>query len=1157
MKPAMKKSFLATAAKTAFAFAAALCAAASAWARDTTWNDGASGNTASASSWVENNVPNAKGGNKVTFNNSGDTVSYVTNNISQTFGSTYFSNVIVIRGNFEFATPVTVRSNSFYPGYGMDDATVNIVNRGNWYAHSYFWLGRGRGTTVTFTNEGGKITEIGQDKSATENVFSVAYESDSSVDFIMNGGEVAAKKGRVSIGTAAGATGRVTMNGGTLSSAEGDFYVGESGTGTLTIDGGGTVSVAGTKLLRIGNNSGGNGTLTLNNGTVACNRVWQIGFDAASTGLVTVNGGILSSKSSPAYVGYSGNGTLTINNGTVDVIDSTIDVASQSGSQGTINLNGGTLATRSIYGGGGTALLVFNGGTLKANDIYDNRALIRETMTVTVAEGGGTIDSNGLDISIGAALCGNGAMKFAGGGSTTLTNGNTYAGVTAVELGTTVRVAAPAYIPGTITAAIPASAPADGVYVLATITGEGVFSSGVLAATPPADCALRLSPDGKSVLCIYGDPLNTWIGGASGSLGDNTGWSRGTVPAGGEGCIIGNATEADLTVGGTFAPSSITFPAGSAAVTISGDEAISGITAITNLSAASHTINAPIYFTSGINVKQNAVGYNTIGNSHVTLAGGAYAAAGKTIDSDYSVAVFGRYYFANTTAWTATEDDTNGKRKAVAAGSYLYVPLAGNMNNLFVSSGATIDIGNVTHSDANNRISWRNYGEMIVTNLTFTGSGDRFVTSHQTDGIGTFKFEAVTNSMSGNWFYLGDATEAGNHVFYIGEGGMQFANASGTPCFALGSNYAGNKTTIRPWHSDFTIADRSGGSYSLVLQRNVIFCTDDENGNGRTITIDARTRGNGATGTLNLTVSGSGKVKVNRASDVNIQPTMTVTNTATLAIKPGAGLGESAMTVNTGATLEVPESGTAALTGSLALADGSALAFKVGENDNAVLGLQPQTLTLPESGKVTVKLTADSLPALGASYTLTSGAGLTDTSKFELAEGVGGSLSIDGDGELVYNAPAYFYIKISESDAGGFNINPAWFWAHGGLGFADTEKLAADIAQPAPNGYTYLQNYLLGYEPDDPASNLRIDDGGDGGTSGSFRLDCTFNVPDVRPESGNYVVKAKLLSSMDGENFTAVEGVEEQTVSKRGAEETVSFAFTPDFSGGGMFRFFA
>ena len=673
---------------------------------------------------------------------------------------------------------------------------------------------------------------------------------------------------------------------------------------------------------------------------------------------------------------------------------------------------------------------------------------------------------------------------------------------------------------------------------------------------PPEGCILRISPNKKFIEVVKGDLVGHWTGAAGDDDLDNPlNWSDGRTPVGYPAYIAVGEASAPLTLaaGGTFAPSSITFPAGSAAVIISGEGSIEGIAAVTNLSAASHTINVPVNFTSGINVKQNAVAYDTIGNSHVTLAGGAYAAADKMIDSGYSVAVFGRYYFANTSAWTATED-ANGTRKAVAANSYLYVPYAGNMNNLYVSSSATIDIGNVEHTVSDNRISWRNYGEMIVTNLTFTGSGDRFVTSHQTDGTGTFKFEAVTNSMTGNWFYLGDATEAGNHVFYIGKGGMQFANPSGTPCFGIGRNYAGNTETVRPWYSDFTIADRSGGFYSLVFYRNVTFCTDDENGVGRTITIDARTRGDGSS--VAITVSGSGMVKVNKACNNATQPTVTVTDTATLAIKPGAGLGESAMTVNTGATLEVPESGTAALTGSLALADGSALAFKVGENENAVLGLQ--TLALPESGKVKVKLTADSLPKVGSSYTLTSGAGLTDAdeSKFKLA-GVGGSLSVNDDGELVYTAPDYFYIKISESDADGFKINPAWFWAHGGLKFADTNTLAESVAQPAPNGYTYLQNYLLGYEPDDPASKLRIDGGGDGGVSGKFTLDCTFNVPNVEPGSGNYVVKAKLLSSADGENFTAVEGVEEKTVSARGAEETVSFAFTPDFTGGGMFRFFA
>ena len=487
------------------------------------------------------------------------------------------------------------------------------------------------------------------------------------------------------------------------------------------------------------------------------------------------------------------------------------------------------------------------------------------------------------------------------------------------------------------------------------------FATGVSASGGEVATKSVLNGDGTISLVVV---QSDWTGLGDGErFSDENNWLGNVVPADGRSVYIGVDVASTLVCDINFRPSAITFMASSAAITIDGSGAISGITTITNLSSASHTINVPVYFTSGINVKQNAVAYDTRSYSHVTLAGGAYAAPEKTIDAGYSVVVFGKYYFANTTEWTATEEAA-GTRKTVAANSYLYVPLAGDMNNLYVSSGATIDIGKVTHSVSNNRLSWRNYGEMVVTNLTFTASGDRFVTSHQTDGTGTFKFEAVTNSMTGNWFYLGDATEAGNHVFYIGEGGMQFANASGTPCFSIGRNYAGNTETVRPWHSDFTIADRVGGSYSLVFYRNVTFCTDDENGVGRTITIDARTRGDGSS--VAITVSGSGMVKVNKACYNATQPTVTVTNTATLAFKPGASLGTGATTVNGGATFEVAESGTVTLGGDMTLKDGATLKFTFTERGVApVLDVNSKAVTFGTQKEIKVSLSGKR-PAYGS-----------------------------------------------------------------------------------------------------------------------------------------------------------------------------------------------
>ena len=522
----------------------------------------------------------------------------------------------------------------------------------------------------------------------------------------------------------------------------------------------------------------------------------------------------------------------------------------------------------------------------------------------------------------------------------------------------------------------------------------------------------------------------------------------------------------------------------------------------------------------------------------------ALVAADSIITADMPDVVFATVISPDTCFYTLNGElhvdaITNTFRMAVNTGAKLKV------------DGDLVLTGDCGYGDvrANHYVLAKNLGSVEVGGSLILEAdstcSDRTLLYYWADSTGTFKVGGVENRDENRAFCL-----CGNHAtqikWLIGAGGMRRSAATtrGFSTYAA----ANGEVTLQAY-ADFEVAA------PVSATSNIKFDTTAPDGSGKTITVKRCFEGSAT-----VTVTGTGKMIVDSTGNGTWTATgaLAVSGTATLAINPGKLLTNGAITMSAETTLEVPESGTVALGGNLTLASGSTLAFKVADNSCSVLARNSKTITLPESGKVTVKLTADSLPKVGSPYTLTSGAGLTDAdeSKFELADGVGGSLSVSG-GELVYTAPAYFYIKISESDAGEFKINPAWFWAHGGLKFKDTEKLAADIAQSAPNGYTYLQNYLLGYEPDDPASKLRIDDGGDGGASGNFTLNCTFNVPNVEPESGDYVVKAKLLSSADGQNFTAVEGVDERTVSARGAEETVSFAFTPDFTGGGMFRFFA
>ena len=224
-----------------------------------------------------------------------------------------------------------------------------------------------------------------------------------------------------------------------------------------------------------------------------------------------------------------------------------------------------------------------------------------------------------------------------------------------------------------------------------------------------------------------------------------------------------------------------------------------------------------------------------------------------------------------------------------------------NQHLLSVAAGATVVIGNMTLAKGK-CICDRNNGTMVVSNLLMKAeSGDRYATENQEASVpGVFKFNSVTNSMSDNYFYLADHHTVGTNEFYVGNGGLNFLDAENSAAYCLGRNSSGNVTTIRPWYSDFTIADRGDGKCGLVLMRNVTFCTDDEGGIGRTITIDAITRGYR---TPQITVSGTGTLHVNNGNVNSEQPPVTVTDTATLAFAEGASLGTGAITLGAGTTL--------------------------------------------------------------------------------------------------------------------------------------------------------------------------------------------------------------------------------------------------------------
>ena len=833
---------------------------------------------------------------------------------------------------------------------------MSVTKNGNWKLDWGIFLGNASNSHIVFTNQSGNVTA--QTISSGE-VYYIGYAAGSYAKVVNLSGDWTFNK-HVWIANDASSTGIVENVSGTWTIASGySLVIGNGGRGEFIMHGG-----------------------ALNNGGTlfVCNN---------GNGTLTVKGGTVSVGSGDLQLSNGGTGTLTIEGGKVTVSNTAKSVCIPKGT-GTINLNGGILETPFINRNGGTATVNFNGGTLKANYSKAESDSLICNCTVNVNAGGGVIDSGNNAIYIGSALQGTGGLTFTGGNTIKLNGNVSYSGATSVTPGTTLAIAnstAKSNIlsHGLVLAGVPEL---NTEYTIFTYS-SGELTDGDLAnVTCPIASAFTATQDGTSIkVTVTALKSGFWTGAAgNNNLSTAGNWSDNAVPAPGTNATILCATTATLTTGASFAPASITFAPGSAAVTINGDD-FTGIVAVTNLSSTVHTINAKVYFAGDIQVKQAAMGdAANLSKAHVTFAGGAYAADGCSLESGnftpiYSRCVFGKYYLANTSSsrWTAQYQGSS-MRVCVADGSYLYVPYAGKVQALYVGTGAKVDIGDM---DTTACPSYQVKGEMVVTNLTMQGSaGDKYISYDQgTSTPGVFKFNSVTNAMpgSGKLFYLADEHIASKHTFYIGAGGLNFSAGNTTAQYVIGRNTDGNYETIRPWYSDFTIAGRSDGKGWIILCRNVEFCTDDASGVGRTITIDAITKGS-SNQAPKITVSGSGTLKVTQPPDNGYQPIVTLKDTATLEYAAGATLGSGAMTLGAGTTL--------------ALTSASSTFTAI---SNAV--------TLPTEGKAKIRIDGQRLTC-GNHAILSNVTGSADNVEVDLSgTALDGrkraSFSVDGSGNLV------------------------------------------------------------------------------------------------------------------------------------------------------------
>jgi autotransporter-associated beta strand protein len=240
------------------------------------------------------------------------------------------------------------------------------------------------------------------------------------------------------------AAGTVNQTGGTLTANgnfDGAFIIGgrnsSLATGAYNLSGG--IVNANTNI-RVGGL--GTGTVTQTGGTFNSNQYIAIGRFSGAVGTFSISGGTLNqtNTSTSLIVGEVGTGMLNIS-GTGSVIASGQVVVGLSGGTGTVNLNGGTLTTTQFSKGTGSGAIYFDGGTVKAS--ASRTSFLPNTIPTTIKGGGGTIDTNGFNITVATPLLHDsslggtldGGVTKGGTGTLILSAASTYTGATTVKAG--------------------------------------------------------------------------------------------------------------------------------------------------------------------------------------------------------------------------------------------------------------------------------------------------------------------------------------------------------------------------------------------------------------------------------------------------------------------------------------------------------------------------------------------------------------------------------------------------------------------------------------------------------------------------------------------------------------------------------------------------
>ena len=344
--------------------------------------------------------------------------------------------------------------------FSVGDATASsfgIVNitGGDLFTYGPNWLGNAYKATGLLNLEAGTFT--------CRNRFEVGHRAGAKGVLNISGGKFTANADMVVGNFENGlcdTTGKVTVAGGELE-VKSSLTMGVSTNcyGAFWVTG---CSTSALQLVSVGNGPFGYGEWYQTNGWVTLAGDLEVGTQARSAGLVTIDGGVLSNKTGNIQAGMRGDGRLVVNGGDA-FVNSTLYVGRYAGSRGMFEMNNGKVSCNNCSVGdeaGASGLYVQTGGVVsnRTGSTYVGN-LAGSTGSLTVAGGelhaeqtlyvgnsgvGSMTVSNGLVRLINGVYVGNnasatGTLTLAGGVFTNRSNafcGNSGVGNMVISGGT-------------------------------------------------------------------------------------------------------------------------------------------------------------------------------------------------------------------------------------------------------------------------------------------------------------------------------------------------------------------------------------------------------------------------------------------------------------------------------------------------------------------------------------------------------------------------------------------------------------------------------------------------------------------------------------------------------------------------------------------------